>query len=444
MMDKGFVNVVTSNFLCGVDGLSEIHYHLKRNPDHLIIAGCSKNISFDEILRYSNFPRENLSVVDIREMSGWVHEDKYEATEKAKRLIFEEMTNVENRRDFEPGEDLKEIVVVPGLRPTEDLVIFGKVEDCPSYRFDSCSICIDSCPNGAISNGLSMDPELCNGCEICISVCPLGLLTSENQGDIERKIKCMLTSFVEKSPFSSKRMIDMPIMLFVCDNLAKITLNRIGLKKLGYPADFLPIPVSCLSKINLNHILMSFVLGSQGILLCGCDPCEKDSKEYIVNLERTFNKVFEKTCLEGRLSIFRSNSRDSDKFHEHMIQFFEKINSMDRLNIPKVEEFSGNRREDLILMLKSVLKDMASDLRSEDLKIDEALLPFGFIKINEETCDLCGDCTRACLTNALKIEDDKLVFDHGFCIGCGACIEKCPNNSIELEKVIKASKLFMA
>ena len=440
MMDKGFVNVITSNSLCGLDGLSDIHYHLKRNPDHLIIAGCSNKTLFDKILRYSNFPKENLSVVDIREMSGWVHKDKYEATEKAKRLIFEEMTNVENRRDFEPGEDLKEIVVVPGLRPTEDLVIFGRVEDCPGYRFDSCSICANSCPHGAISSGLSIDdPELCNGCGICISVCPLGLLTSKNQEDIERKIRSMLTSFVKKKPFPSKRLIDMPIMLFVCDNLAKITLNRIGLRKLDYPADILPIPVSCLSQINLDHILMSFVLGSQGILLCGCDPCEKDSKEYIVNLERAFKNVFQKTCLEGRLSIFRSTARDSDKFHEHMIQFFEKINSMDCLNIPKVEEFSRNKREDLILMLKSVLKDVVSDLR-----IDEDLLPFGFIKINEETCDLCGDCTRACLTNALKIEDDKLIFDHGFCIGCGACIKKCPNNSIELEKGIKASKLFMA
>ncbi len=442
MMDKGVANVVTSNSLCNVDGLSEIHYHLKKNPDHLIIAGCSNKTLFDEILRYSHFPRENLSFVDIREMSGWVHKDKSEATEKAKRLIFEEMMNVENRRDFEPVEDLKEIVVIPGLRRTEYLVIFGRVEDCPGYRFNSCSICVDSCPSGAISSGLSIDPKFCNGCEICVSVCPLGLLTSKNQGDIERKIKSMLTSFVKKKPLPSKRLIDTPIMLFFCDNLAKITLNNIGLKQLGYPADILPIPVSCLSKININHILMSFVLGSQGILLCGCDPCDKDSKEYIVNLERTFKNVFEKTCLEGRLSIFRSNVRDSNQFHEHMLNFFEKIDSMDRLNIPKVEGFSGNKREDLILMLKSVLKDVSSDLRYEDLSIYEDLLPFGFIKINEKTCDLCGDCTRACLTNALKIEGDKLIFDHGFCIGCGACLEKCPNNSIELEKTIKVSKLF--
>ncbi|MDD2665909.1 MAG: 4Fe-4S binding protein [Methanocellales archaeon] len=434
MMDKGVVNAITSNSLCNIDGLSEIHYRLRKNPDHLIIAGCSNKTLFDDILRYSHFPKENLSLVDIREMSGWVHKDKSEATEKAKRLIFKEMMNVENRRDFEPGEDLKEIVVVLGLRRVEDLVIFGRVESCPGYRFDSCSICIDSCPHGAISSGLSIDPELCNGCEICISVCPLGLLTSKNQGNIERNIKSMLTSFVKKKPFSSKRLIGMPIILFVCDNLAKITLDRIGLKKLNYPADILPVPVSCLSQINLNHILMSFVLGSQGILLCGCDPCEKGSKEYIVNLERTFKSVFEKTCLEERLSVFRSTSRDSNKLHEHMINFFEKINSMDRLNITRVGEFLGNKREDLLLMLKSVLKD--GDLRGD-------LLPFGFIKIDEETCDLCGDCTRACLTNALKIEDGKLIFDHGFCIGCGACVKKCPNSSIELEKVIKVSKLFV-
>ncbi|MFC1787503.1 4Fe-4S binding protein [Halobacteriota archaeon] len=438
MKDKGVVRVIKSNLLCGRDGISDIHYHLKKNPDHLIIAGCSNKSLFDEILRYSDFPKENVSLVDIACLSSLVHKDKDEANEKAKRLIFQEIMNVENKKDFEPSEDLKEIGVSVGFGPLDDLVIFGRLADCPGYMFESCSICADICPQGAISDMLSIDSDLCNGCGICISVCPLGILSSRNQENIESKMKSMLTSFVGKKMLSNRHMIDAPIMLFVCDNIAKIILDRIGLQKRSYPADILPIPVSCLSRINIDNILMSFVLGSQGVILFGCDPCERGSQKYIEDIGRTFNSVFQKTCLEGRLSIFRSTGRDSDQFHEYLVNFFEKINSMERLNIPIVEEFSGNKREDLILMLKSVLKDV-----DFDINVDGSHLPFGLVKINEETCDLCGDCTRACLTNALKIEGDKLIFDHGFCIGCGACIKKCPNNSIELEKGIKTFKLFM-
>ncbi|NYT01089.1 MAG: hydrogenase iron-sulfur subunit [Methanocellales archaeon] len=438
MMDQGVTRVIKSDRLCDRDGISDIHYHLKKNPDHLIIAGCSNKNLFYEILRYSHFPEENVSLVDIAVLSDWVHKDKDEATEKAKRLIFQEIMNVENKKDFEPDEDMKEVVVSLGMGPLDDLVIFGRVESCPSYRFGACSICADNCPKGAISGMLSINSDLCNGCGICISVCPLGILSSKNQEKLESKMKSMLKGFVEKKLISPKHMMKTPVMLFVCDNLSKMTLYGVGSKKLSYPADILPIPISCLSHVNLDDILMSFVLGSQGIILFACDSCKKDSKKYIEDLERTFSSLFQKTSLEGRLSVFRSNGRDPDQFHEYLVNFFEKIKSMDRLDIPNIDEFSGNKREDLILMLKTMLDDVSSDI-----KVDGGLLPFGSIQINEGTCDLCGECTRACLTNALVIKDEKLVFDHKLCIGCGACVKNCPSSSIELEKVIKVSKLFI-
>lgn len=39
----------------------------------------------------------------------------------------------------------------------------------------ACGICMDECPNGAISEGddiFVIDPELCDDCGTCMDVCP--------------------------------------------------------------------------------------------------------------------------------------------------------------------------------------------------------------------------------------------------------------------------------
>ena len=50
-------------------------------------------------------------------------------------------------------------------------------------------------------------------------------------------------------------------------------------------------------------------------------------------------------------------------------------------------------------------------------------------------CTLCGTCVEICPVDAVKIENDKVVFDYNFgCWGCGVCAEHCPDNALTYRK----------
>ncbi|MCW3135715.1 MAG: DUF362 domain-containing protein [Canidatus Methanoxibalbensis ujae] len=45
--------------------------------------------------------------------------------------------------------------------------------------------------------------------------------------------------------------------------------------------------------------------------------------------------------------------------------------------------------------------------------------------LNEDICNLCGNCENACGFNVIEIENGKIHFDSENCIGCCACIAAC-------------------
>ncbi|HEX2985126.1 MAG TPA: 4Fe-4S binding protein [Ignavibacteriales bacterium] len=55
------------------------------------------------------------------------------------------------------------------------------------------------------------------------------------------------------------------------------------------------------------------------------------------------------------------------------------------------------------------------------------------IKIDEDKCDGCGDCTHGCAEGAIKLVNGKAkLVKESYCDGLGACIAFCPQGAIEV------------
>jgi two-component system NtrC family sensor kinase len=64
------------------------------------------------------------------------------------------------------------------------------------------------------------------------------------------------------------------------------------------------------------------------------------------------------------------------------------------------------------------------------------------LNISRQKCRLCGRCVRDCPTNALMIEQGKVIRIENRCILCGSCFKHCPHGAIQIQtgvkKVLKA------
>ena len=65
-----------------------------------------------------------------------------------------------------------------------------------------------------------------------------------------------------------------------------------------------------------------------------------------------------------------------------------------------------------------------------------------FLSISRQKCRLCGRCVRDCPTNALMVEQRKVVRIESRCILCGSCYKYCPHGAIQTQtgvnKVLEA------
>lgn len=52
-------------------------------------------------------------------------------------------------------------------------------------------------------------------------------------------------------------------------------------------------------------------------------------------------------------------------------------------------------------------------------------------QVDAERCVGCGNCTKYCQFDALRLED-RLVHVTGDCMGCGVCVSKCPKDALSL------------
>ena len=57
--------------------------------------------------------------------------------------------------------------------------------------------------------------------------------------------------------------------------------------------------------------------------------------------------------------------------------------------------------------------------------------------VDDDACVACGVCEENCPVEAIKLEDDKIIFSEDKCILCEVCSKKCPVSALKLERLPK-------
>ncbi|WP_457620420.1 4Fe-4S binding protein [Methanopyrus sp.] len=72
-------------------------------------------------------------------------------------------------------------------------------------------------------------------------------------------------------------------------------------------------------------------------------------------------------------------------------------------------------------------------LECEGIERSDVYIPCPKLE-DEDACDLCGTCARACAPGALVV-GRSWDLDPDLCHGCGLCVESCPNGTLAYDRV---------
>lgn len=53
--------------------------------------------------------------------------------------------------------------------------------------------------------------------------------------------------------------------------------------------------------------------------------------------------------------------------------------------------------------------------------------------IVNDNCLYCGACAGVCITDAIDVQELKIVIDEEKCTKCGLCVKTCPVAAIKME-----------
>ncbi len=180
----------------------------------------------------------------------------------------------------------------------------------------------------------------------------------------------------------------------------------------------LPIVVPCLNSVSEVHYLYA-LCKSEGVVAVPCD-CE--------HLKLDCFKIAKATLEAFGLGGLKLAKVDEIK------EAFKEIKSERKPKISiKIE--GKNKRE----MWLRIVEELSSfPLVKEKFHLES----FGKIEIGKN-CSLCQTCSFFCPSEAIirDVDEGKIKFMHGLCIGCELCMKACPENAIRIEKILDFSSL---
>jgi coenzyme F420-reducing hydrogenase delta subunit len=104
----------------------------------------------------------------------------------------------------------------------------------------------------------------CEQCGICAGICPAKAIEFEGYADeqILAEVQAIGESLLTKG--------NNRIIAFCCENSAYLAADKAGRMRLYYPDNVRIIPVPCVGRVDVLHILRAFERGVAAVMVIGC------------------------------------------------------------------------------------------------------------------------------------------------------------------------------
>lgn len=435
----GVKEILQHDELCGPDGERCFASAMRKRPNSILVAACTKQLIFRDIAAHLDYPVKDLHILELQELCGWVHEDPEAASEKAKRMMSAALARISSSELRDQTIGHMALATSKALEPGNIRSLYGMLDSCPA-KDGVCLLCRDLCPRNAIAQserGITVDRRLCSCCGICELVCPLELLKIIPRDNRSIELRQMLTASEDLIDLEKKETLGKQVVAFSCENQAKMSLARLGSSRMTYPESILPVFVRCLSDVSVSLVMQALNWGAQGVILIGCQDCYQDSQEYSNALADMFRVFSDESILNGRLEILRTDGTDSERLLESLEKIHDRISQKEKMKIEHSPKIYKGRRDELMDLLRNLQMHGAIKERIQQHKI----VPLGHVYFETSDCNMCLHCADRCPTDALQIQERNLLFDHAKCIACGLCVNACERKAIRLSSEIRISRL---
>ncbi len=267
------------------------------------------------------------------------------------------------------------------------------------YADNECNICINLCPEKAISvkrKKISIDSTACTLCHGCIGICP--------------------TEAIESTKFEPNFFIAKEISLEQNELKQKLLSQTLTLscKEMGV----------CLSVFDESHLITLGLKSTRQIEMdiSPCEDCELNKHNKLKMAIDTAIKASQEFLSEfaaKNISVKTTKSHDRRSF----------LKAIFKKTVATVEEASEepDRPKTKLSLKRILLKNTIKDAIDDKNRFVQGNYKFSISKTINKACTNCKSCVEFCPTNALFYSSDfsKIYFQSGKCVDCNICNDIC-------------------
>lgn len=177
----------------------------------------------------------------------------------------------------------------------------------------SCLTCLRTCPYGVPfvdeTGAVKIPPSDCVACGICVSICPAKVIFLRKPSD-RRHIDEELSYLKRTIDKAEKR----PLIVGFCCQYGLFGTGSLSYLFKGAQAGIQIVPVLCIGKVEVEHILKAFELMAEGVFISGCgeEQCARENTTFFAcKKANRAKKILEEIGLEGeRIEVFNPAEKD--------------------------------------------------------------------------------------------------------------------------------------